>query len=368
MTDLFPRGIAKGRAFYDRVNERQKLKQNINNTIHTALIAPRRYGKTSLMSQVLYENNIDHLWIDFMTITSREDAQNKILQKISELIVAIAPVAEKLKKLVTKHFNALQPEIIFKLPGIKLNLHPKVTANESVIDALMSLDKLAQEMRKRLVIVWDEFQEILRIDIDYTLQASIRHAAERAKNITYLFSGSKHHPLRRMFNGKENPLYALCDIMEIAKIPDAEAIAFINQEALAKWGKAFDAEVLNKILTYSDRYPKYINALCCSIWLNGQMPNSEMIDALWCSYILAKKTDITETLSELTLNQRRLLQTICLEPITSLYSRETLSMLKISQASVQRSIAVLLERDFIIEENGVYKILDPTIVSYFKIF
>ena len=86
MPNIFPRGIAVGKSFYDRTTERKKLKQNIDNTIHTALIAPRRYGKTSLIAQVIHENKIDHIWIDFMTIMSKEDMQIKFFQKISTLI------------------------------------------------------------------------------------------------------------------------------------------------------------------------------------------------------------------------------------------------------------------------------------------
>jgi len=120
--NIFPRGVAQGESFYDRVNERKKLKQNIEHNVHTVLIAPRRYGKTSLMNQVLYENKTNHVWIDFMTVTNKEDAQTKILQKIGELITKIVPVTEKLKKALEKYFSALRPEIIFKIPGASFSL------------------------------------------------------------------------------------------------------------------------------------------------------------------------------------------------------------------------------------------------------
>jgi hypothetical protein len=39
-----------------------------------------------------------------------------------------------------------------------------------------------------------------------------------------------------------------------------------------------------------------------------------------------------------------------------------------SQSSVQKAIDILLEKDFVIEENNVYRVLDPTFISYFKMF
>ena len=367
MTELFPRGIAQGKAFYDRKEERKKLKQNIEHSTHTVIIAPRRFGKTSLMTQVLHENKIDHIWIDFMTITNKEEMQTKLLQKISEVIVKIAPATEKLKILALKYFGKLKPEIMFSLPGVALTLHPGKFSKDNIIDALINLDKLAKDSNKRIVVVFDEFQEILKIDENTTLQGSIRHAAERAKNITYLFSGSKHKPLRRIFNGKENPLYSLCDVMELQKIVDQDYIEYINKAAIEKWGAPINNDILTNILSYSDRYPKYINALCGALWASDQTPTMKLVDELWTSYIFSKKTDITEDLSGLTLNQRRLLQHLCFDPTKELYSKETLAILKMSQSSVQRAVNVLLEKDFVVEKNGVYSVLDPILIGYFKI-
>lgn len=370
MVNIFPRGIAQGEAFYDRADERKKLKNNIEHTIHTVLIAPRRYGKTLLMAQVLYENKIDHVWIDFMTITNREDAQVKLLQKMGELMVTMVPVAEKLKKLLAKYFSKLRPEVTFQIPGVSfsLKLFQQKSSREGVIEALMGLDKLAQELNLRLVVVMDEFQEILRIDEDATLQGSIRHAAERAQKITYLFSGSKHRPLRRIFNGKENPLYALCETLELNKIAEDEYVAFINKAANKKWGKALTNEVVSKILFYSDRYPKYVNTLCGAIWAAEVQPTPELVDKLWRSYVFSKKTDITSDLTDLTLNQRRLLQWLCFTPSSELYSKETLNSLKMPQSSVQKAIEILLEKDLVVEEEGIYHVRDPILVGYFKMF
>lgn len=367
MIELFPRGIAQGKAFYDRKEERKKLKQNIEHSIHTVLLAPRRFGKTSLMTQVLYENEMEHIWVDFMTITSKEELQTKLLQKISELVVKIVPTTEKLKILALKYFSALKPEIIFSLPGVALTLHPGKFSKDNIIDALINLDKLAKDSNKRIVVVFDEFQEIIKIDENATLQGSIRHAAERAKNITYLFSGSKHKPLRRIFNGKENPLYSLCDVMELSKIADQDYIEYINKAAIEKWKAPINGDILAKILSYSDRYPRYINALCGALWASDQTPTIKLVDELWMSYVLSKKTDITEDLSGLTLNQRRLLQHLCFDPTKELYSKETLAILKMSQSSVQRAVNILLEKEFVIEKNEIYYVLDPILTAYFKI-
>lgn len=76
-----------------------------------------------------------------------------------------------------------------------------------------------------------------------TLQASIRHAAERSKSITYLFSGSKHRPLKKLFFGKDNPLYHLCDQLTLERISEIGYQEFLNHAAKEKWGEELPSEV-----------------------------------------------------------------------------------------------------------------------------
>ncbi len=59
MTD-FPITLAQGLAFCNRIDERRQLTQFIEANRHTVLIAPRRYGKTSLIVQSLAEIKIPH--------------------------------------------------------------------------------------------------------------------------------------------------------------------------------------------------------------------------------------------------------------------------------------------------------------------
>lgn len=369
MNRLFPLGLALGDAFYDRVVERKALKHHIENGRHTALIAPRRFGKTSLLKKVLDDAKIHYIWLDFMAITSREEAQQRFLNHIAELIVKIAASQEKLLKKMLQTFTKFKPEITLGIPGVlsvafKLEKIP----HAGVMDALLLLDQLAQEHKIRLAIVCDEFQEIISIDQDATLQASIRHAAERAQAITYLFSGSKHRPLRRLFNGKENPLYALCELFTIERISEKDYREYLQKEAQAKWGFALNEEILQKIFQYTDFYPKYINALCAKLWFSDQEPTSELVDQCWENYIFSKKTDIAEELSDLTLNQRKLLRYLCYHPTTSPYANETSKNSGLAVSAIQTALPVLLDKDFVIDAGGCYRVLDPTFKYYFNKF
>lgn len=369
MGSIFPVGLAIDEAFYDRVSERKALKGNIKNGIHTALIAPRRFGKTSLIRKVLDENKIPHVWLDFMVITSKEEAQTRFLDHISELIIRVAKTEERVRKLVVQYFNAFKPEISVGIPGfLKITFRSEKISHAGVSEALLNLDRLAQDAGKRFVVVCDEFQEITAIDKDSTLQASIRHAAERSQFITYLFSGSKHQPLRRLFTGKKNPLYELCDQMTITRISEKDYVDYLQKEAQKKWGYPLSDTVLRKIFTYTDYYPKYINALCAKVWFSELDPTPELVDALWEDYIFTRKSTIVEELNDLTLNQRRLLKYLSVNPTNTPFGHETSVGSGLSVSAIQVSLPPLLERDLVVELEGIYTVLDPTFRYYFEKF
>lgn len=369
MTSLFPLGLASGEAFYDRVNERAMLQKNIENVRHTALIAPRRFGKTSLIKKVLDENEIHYIWLDFMAITSKEEAQQRFLNHISELIVKIVKGQEALLKKMLEYFTQFKPELTLGIPGIfNVSFKAEKISHAGVTDALLMLDQLAQDHKIRLAVVCDEFQEIVNIDKEATLQASIRHAAERSKAITYLFSGSKHRPLRRLFSGKENPLYALCELFSLERISEEDYRDYLQKEAKNKWKNPLSEEILKKIFSFTDYYPKYINALCAKLWFSDQTPTLELVEKLWENYIFSKKTDIVEELNDLTLNQRKLLRYLCYYPTTAPYSHETSKNSGLSVSTIQSALPILLDKDFVLEIEGSYRVLDPTFKYYFEKF
>ena len=89
---------------------------------------------------------------------------------------------------------------------------------------------------------------------------------------------------------------------------------------------------------------------------------------MWENYIFSKKTDIVEELNDLTLNQRKLLRHLCFNPTNSPYSHETSKNSGIAISTIQTSLPILLDKDFVLEIEGSYRVLDPTFKYYFEKF
>ena len=84
--DHFPINIAQGKAFCNRTKERHLLKQFIINGRHTVIIAPRRYGKTSLINQVLSELDLPFVIMELTMAVTLKDVEQIVIKNISNLL------------------------------------------------------------------------------------------------------------------------------------------------------------------------------------------------------------------------------------------------------------------------------------------
>jgi AAA+ ATPase superfamily predicted ATPase len=79
----FPEGVALGDAFINRETERLFLINRIKANKHSVLMAPRRYGKTSLVMKVANEMKIPYCSIDLLAAYNEEYVRDQIVDEVS---------------------------------------------------------------------------------------------------------------------------------------------------------------------------------------------------------------------------------------------------------------------------------------------
>lgn len=366
---LFPIGIATGEAFCNRENERKILKGNINANRHTVLLAPRRYGKTSLVSEVTEQLSYPSCNMDFLLAADSRSVESATLEKIGDLLQLILPKTKKAKDKILNIFRQLRPEITLSSMGSKVVLYsPSENANNreaTICDVLLNLDKTAKAANKRVIVFMDEFQQIGQLRDKHVIEASIRHAVERSQYVSYIFSGSNRHLLLQMFSDKSRPFYKLCSTISLGRISKIDHIAFIQKHAEKKWHKALKEETINTIIKLSECHPYYVNLICNYFWQNNEYPTAAKVDEFWMSYIETQKSIISYDLAALSNNQKTVLKNLAEHPANQPYSHENLMRTQLTIASQKEAINKLLLKDFIFEdESGFTRVLDPAIKSY----
>lgn len=360
----FPTGIVTGDAFCNREKEREYLKKRLDQNAHVVLMSPRRYGKSSLIAQFTLDQNLPFAAVDLLPATSGKYVKNAIVEGVSQLLDSIMPRLKKTKQKLMGHFARMNPVIELSAFGQKIKLQPdEKTHEETIMKLLMSLDLAAKELEQHIIFVMDEFQQISELEESHSLEASIRHAVERSKNVFYIFSGSNRTLLEDMFNNKKRPLYHLCDEMKLYKISKERYEDFIQRASQKTWKKAISSASIAMILDLTERHPYYVNRLCRMLWDFNSPPSADKAEETWLQYVESQKVDwISEMLSRLTINQRAVLAGISHSLQKEPTGKDFAGKLEMSASSIQRTIGTLLKKDLIYkDQEGFYHVLNPAI-------
>lgn len=366
MATPFPTGLALGETFINRTKERKYLSQRVSNTQHTVLMAPRRYGKTSLVVKVSEEMALPYRMVDLFPTASEEEVRNLIADKVGELIFELSNNVEKTKKIIFKVFKAMNPEVVLGALGLKLQITFTKNPADDITKLLLNLDEVASQVKEKAVLFIDEFQQISELKEFHKLEASIRHAVERSNNITYIFSGSNKHLLSKMFGDDSRPLYKLCHIMELDRITATHYDPYLKEKSQERWGEILSSEMREKIYELTDCHPFYVNMLCQLLW-EEEYPSLDTIEDIWSGYINTQRHFIGPTISNLSMNQRKMLKALAASHKDEALSIAFLAPMKLSASSAQQALEYLQKKGIIQKElDGSYSVLDPAIKYYLK--
>ncbi len=365
----FPLVLATSDIFCNRTEERAYLKANIAANKHTLLLAPRRYGKSSLLLKVMDEIDFDYINLDLFTITNTETFLTLMFNNIEELLANLLPPQQNLLQKLSKWFQDLNPTIELSLAGqkIKFQIQAAQLSLMQLQDALLKLDQIASGEQKRAVIILDEFQQLHTLQDGLALEGVIRHVLERSQSICYLFSGSTRHILEKQFEDKERPLYHSCHKMKIDRISRADYEKHLNKAAVEQWQQPLDANLIDLILDLSQCHSYYINLLCSQLWMKDKPPTIDEINLSWKYLQQLEKHSIVKQLIELSDNQRTMLIELAKAPTEKPTGKDFLLRARLSSASANQVLKILLEKDLVmLNQNNYFQVLDPLMEACIK--
>lgn len=217
-----PDVIPYGNDFIGREKEIKELDQKIlsSSCQRILLLAPRRFGKTTLLLNLISKlKKQKHccIYVDIFSTTSIDDFANLLLESIvrSQALNNI----QKISKWITGNLLSLRAN--FKLSANyqgDIALEPMIfksfeTALKKIEEALGDLENLGKDQPILLVI--DEFQTILEWDKDQKLERQLRTVIQRFKNLNIIFSGSQVSLLQEIFNSPDRPFFKQVRIINL---------------------------------------------------------------------------------------------------------------------------------------------------------
>ena len=360
-------GVVSGSYFFNRTNEIGKLKTDLKNNNNVILYAPRKYGKTSLVTKVLDEletENYNTIYLDFFNVIDKnkfiEIYAKKLLQKRKLSIEAIIKSFAKFVKNIT-------PSVKFDNlgnPSFELNIN-KSDTNRS-FEEIINLPEKWGNANDKWIVVFDEFQEINKLNGD-NFEKELRSLIQFHQNVTYLFLGSKTHLLLNMFLDKNRAFYNIGKFMKLEKISDSEYRKFIISN-FQKFGISILESQINYMLEVTEGIPFYVQFLSSELWqyvitVKKRVENKDIERAI--QNILSSQTDYYfELFGKLSQYQKKLLLALK-ENGNEVFSKNYSDKFGLSSASsTQRALNKLILEGIVEKGNNRIVFSDP----FFKRF
>jgi hypothetical protein len=247
--------VVTGDDFVGRKSELSELAREVHSGKSIVLYSHRRMGKSSLVAEfsrlhsreyVFVKNdlygkaNLDQFLSAYAAETTRAafGSVDKIASGIRDI----------LKGSMIRMVFTPEGEIGFEFP------HSRPT-QEDITRVIDLPERIAAKRGRRLIVVFDEFQEVASfggVGLIKTMRARIQHHG----SVTYIFSGSKRHLLRQIFEEKEGAFFMFAKSMQLGPIPPSEFKTFIISR-FKSFGGSIQGEVVDGLLDVTGGHPYY---------------------------------------------------------------------------------------------------------------
>ena len=270
MMNPFKFGVLVDNEFFtDRTNELKEVQRTLNSENHLILISPRRFGKSSLVAKAVKASGRPCISLNMQNLLSVDDFASKLLRELFHLY----PM-ERIKHLMT-HFRFI-PTVSTNLMtnGIDVSFQPVTDMMVLLEDAMALVEKVSREENK-LVVVFDEFQEIL--NIRKGLDKQLRSIMQEQEHLNYILLGSQESMMTEIFERKKSPFYHFGKLMHLDKIPYTDFKEYIvTRLPLKEQDKLND--IVEKILAFTRLHPYYTQQLSAQVW--DMMTYDKLVDGV----------------------------------------------------------------------------------------
>ena len=160
-------GVVSGDSFCNRTQETAQLKRSVENAEKLFVYSERRLGKTSLIRKVLRELPEEDYLTVYIDLWPTDGETSFVLACAKAFSEAMATNADKLLHTAKTFFSRLVPSVSASddgKPVISFGFDQKRPDVPLLEEVLAMPAKAAEKEKKRIVVVFDEFQQILEYE------------------------------------------------------------------------------------------------------------------------------------------------------------------------------------------------------------
>lgn len=360
--------VVTATAFADREQERERLTNDLAEGQKVFLISPRRYGKSSLIRDVMKGLAGRGILTAEVTVAASSSYVGFLEAYARALLTAETPPG-RLRRWTTELFKTVRPELRFDAqpagsPRLTVTFPAVRSARDTArlaAEVFALPEKIAAARRQRMAIALDEFQTIASFD-GTTVEHALRAAVQEQRAVGYVFAGSEPSLMERMLTPKR-PFYKAGPVVRLGKIDERVFADFIEARFAASGIRADDG-LGDAIVELAENVPYDVQRLAHETWDDVRAAGRKVagLDDLHLTLgrlLNEQHTMFEESWQRLTLAQRAVLRAIVLENGRELLSAGVRLRHRLPGASsVQSALAALVRQDIVMKDQGRYLVND----------
>ncbi|MCK4764210.1 MAG: ATP-binding protein [Candidatus Aminicenantes bacterium] len=350
--------------FCPRPGLEKHLRSYISSGQNVLLEGERRTGKTSLIYRTVRGlPKLRLLYVDILEIKTVSDLCRRIVNAVVSMEQKSGMVERVFKSLVhLKPTMTLDP-----LTGVPaLSLDASIKLKPGYIEGLMDLIE-EENKRKNLIVVFDEFQDILNLKEAAEALAVLRSKVQFHAAIPYIFSGSVRNQMDEIFNHPESAFFKSAVTLNVGEL-ERDIFGNFLRGKFSKGKRTLSQSLLDKVFDIARDIPGDVQQLCGAAW-DATSPGDHIDEktlpaALELIYSRELK-GYEASLNRLTGQQFRCIVGLSRIGGRSPMSSEFTKATGISQpASVKKALTRLIKLRIIYRYKREYKFINPFFRSW----
>jgi hypothetical protein len=325
---------------------------------NTRLQAPRRYGKTTLLGKVRADAEkigMNTVYVDFYRAITLAEVSRRIEEAY------LSALTGTVRQAVSAIARRWKGKVVATPGGVGVEAEPAQTREQQRLADMLDLPKKVFERSGvRTLVVFDEFQDLLRmnLEVDGLLRSKIQFHRDEA---SYIFAGSEPGMLGALFADRKRPLFDQARPVQLEPLRDEHLIEFIGQRF--DRGERDPAEALDALLDLVRGHPQ--RAMLCAHHLWEETPRGSTADLETFDRALGAVDRETKEAFEKQWdvladkpNQRKVLAALAGSEET-LYNRRTLRAYGLEKGSAEAAVRALIDRGDVQRTEPGFMVVDP---------
>lgn len=367
--------LALDDAFTDRESEVAELASDMCNGQNALVYAPRRYGKSSLTLRAAQEALRRKALVGYCDIM-RTPTKERFAAALAKTVYTdiASPVGQAFER-AAELFRGLRVRPTMEVDpsdgSLRFSFQPgrrRGDLDDTIERLLELLGELAAERRRRVVMIFDEFQEIVTLDPKFPNM--MRAVFQAQPEVSHVYLGSRRHILERIFDDRNEPFWRSAKQIEIGLIAPTKFAPYVRRRFSAS-GKSISDEALADLLAISCGHPYGTQELAYFLWEliapGAEATSADVREAL-ARVLRSEHNHLASLWEGAPRPQRMAMLALAAEPTAGPYAAAYHERHELpSTATLQTALAALRKKEIVgVDAGGEYRVIEPFLSEWLE--